>query len=57
MKNGQFESVADDKKYPTNFNRQYTPWVKNYKNADSGEVPGCVYADNLISYFNSAEVK
>ena len=54
MKDGQFQSV-DDVSKPINQNKyDYTPWIRN---AHKGDVPPCVYADNLLSYFNSAEVK
>jgi hypothetical protein len=53
MKDGQFQSV-DDVEKPKQHKYDYTPWLKN---ADHGDVPPCVYADNLLSYFNSAEVK
>jgi len=64
MDNGQFYSVSDDKKEKTVEDKHKmtkafrTPWLnKGYKNHNESDVPKCVYAENLISYFNKAEVK
>lgn len=63
IKNGQFESVSDERKLIRNSENigkfHQTPWLnnalKNHKGP--GEVPPCVYAENLISYFNRQDVK
>jgi hypothetical protein len=64
MDNGQFYSVSDDKKEePVEDKHKLTkafrtPWLnKGFKNHNESDVPKCVYAENLISYFNKAEVK